>query len=197
MKWLFLYCNYQGRIQPVTLRWEISVIFINQVSLRVRYCKRGDTFNNTAMKKQWGQNGLILPMLFSELYKIMVNKVTFVFGRRADRIWTSSCRVWTSSCRVWTSSWQDVLFFCSDNWVPATCLPKRQSMSMDARNTRSRKAIEILSQAINEPILKDLHAMLLSVIQKLDSIENDLLKRMTAVEESVENAHYNFTAMSV
>jgi len=72
---------------------------------------------------------------------------------------------------------------------------------MDARNTRSRKVIEILSQAINEPTLKDLHAMLLSVIQRLDSVENDLLKRVTAVEESVENAHYrvsdNFTAMSV
>jgi len=31
--------------------------------------------------------------------------------------------------------------------------------------------------------------MLLPVIQRLDSIENDLLKRLTAVEESVENAH--------
>jgi len=50
-------------------------------------------------------------------------------------------------------------------------------MSMDARNTRSRNAIETLSQAINEPNLKDLHAMLLSVIQRLDSIENDLLKK--------------------
>jgi len=36
---------------------------------------------------------------------------------------------------------------------------------MDTRNARSRKAIEILSQAINEPTLKDLYAMLLSVIQ--------------------------------
>ena len=70
-------------------------------------------------------------------------------------------------------------------------------MSMDARNTCSRKAIETLSQAINESTLKDLHVMLLSLIQRLVSIENDLLKRMTAVEESVENAHYNFTAMSV
>jgi len=85
------------------------------------------------------------------------------------------------------------VFFCSDNWVPATCLPKGQSM--DARNTRSRKAIETLSQVINEPTLKDLHAMLLSVIQRLDSIENDLLKRMTAVEESVENAHYRVSEL--
>ena len=61
---------------------------------------------------------------------------------------------------------------------------------MDARNMRSRKAIETLSQAIYEPTLKDLHAVLLSIMQRLDSIENDLLKRMTAVEESVENAHY-------
>jgi len=102
------------------------------------------------------------------------NVKSFVFGRRADR-----------KC----------FFFCSDNWVPATCLPKGQSMSMDARNTRSRKAIETLSQAINEPTLKDLHAMLLSVIQRLDSIENDLLKRMTAVEESVENAHYRVSEL--
>ena len=72
-------------------------------------------------------------------------------------------------------------------------MPKEQSV--DARNTRSRKAIETLSQAINEPTLKDLHAMLLSVIQRLDSIENDLLKRMTAVEESVENAHYRVSEL--
>jgi len=39
---------------------------------------------------------------------------------------------------------------------------------MYARNTRSRKAIETLSQAINETTLKDLHAMLLSVKQRLD-----------------------------
>jgi len=44
---------------------------------------------------------------------------------------------------------------------------------MDARTMRSRKTIETLSQAINEPTLKDLHVMLLSVIQRLDSIEND------------------------
>ena len=53
---------------------------------------------------------------------------------------------------------------------------------MDARNTRSRKVIETLSQAVNEPTVKDLHAMLLCVIQRLDSIENDILKLMTAVE---------------
>jgi len=59
---------------------------------------------------------------------------------------------------------------------------------MDTRNTSSRKGIKTLSQAINEPYLKDLQVMLLSVIQRLDSIENDLVKRMTAIEESVENA---------
>jgi len=66
---------------------------------------------------------------------------------------------------------------------------------MDTRNTRSRKAIETLSQAFNEPTMKDLYAMLLSVIQRLDSIENDLLKGMTAVEESVENAHYRVSEL--
>jgi len=66
---------------------------------------------------------------------------------------------------------------------------------MDARNTRSRKAIETLSQTINELTLKGLHAILLSVIQRLDSIENDLLKRMAADEESVENAHYRVSVL--
>ena len=37
--------------------------------------------------------------------------------------------------------------------------------------------------------------MLLSVIQRLDSIENDLLKRMIAVEQSVENAHYRVSEL--
>jgi len=66
---------------------------------------------------------------------------------------------------------------------------------MDTRNACSRKAIETLSQAVNEPTLKDLHAMLLSVIQRLDSIENVLLKRMTAIEESVGNAHYRISEL--
>ena len=66
---------------------------------------------------------------------------------------------------------------------------------MDTKNARSRKAIETLSQEINEPTLKDLHIMLLSVIQRLDSIENDLLKRMTAFEGSVENAHYRVSEL--
>ena len=66
---------------------------------------------------------------------------------------------------------------------------------MDTRNARSRKAIETLSQAINEPTLKDLHAMLLSVILILDSIENDLLKRVTAIEESIDNAHYRVSEL--
>ena len=67
--------------------------------------------------------------------------------------------------------------------------------ALDTRNARSRKAIETLSLAINEPTLKDSHAMLLSVIQRLDSLENDLLKRMTAIEESVENAHYRVSEL--
>ena len=66
---------------------------------------------------------------------------------------------------------------------------------MDARNTRSWKAIETLSQAINEPTLKDLYAMLLSVILRLDSIENDVLKRMIAIEETVKNAHYRVSEL--
>jgi len=49
--------------------------------------------------------------------------------------------------------------------------------------------IETVSRAIKEPILKDLLVMLLSLIQTLDYIENNLVKRMTAIEESVENTH--------
>ena len=60
---------------------------------------------------------------------------------------------------------------------PATCLHIGQSM--DARSTRSRKAIETLSKAINEPILKYLHAMLLSVIKNMICCRDLILLKMS------------------
>jgi len=69
----------QGQIQPVMLREEIPVIFGSQVSLRVRYCERDKVYFTTLLSLNNGkQNDLISRTLFSELWKIMVNKVTFV-----------------------------------------------------------------------------------------------------------------------
>jgi len=60
------------------LEWVMafSVIFNSQVSLRVHYCIRDE---------EYFTNGLISRMLFSELHKIMVNKVTFISFRGDDR----------------------------------------------------------------------------------------------------------------
>ena len=69
----------QGRIQPVSLRGVISEKFGSQVSLRVHYCKKDEVYFTTLLwQNNRCQNGLISRMLFSELCKIMVNKVTFV-----------------------------------------------------------------------------------------------------------------------
>jgi len=68
----------QGRIQPVRLGGAISVIVGNQVSQRLRYCKRDEACYTTLVWQNNGrQNGFSSRMLFSEMYKIMVNKVTF------------------------------------------------------------------------------------------------------------------------
>ena len=79
----FLMSLMQGRIQPETLDGgAILVIFGRQVSLRVRYCKRAEVYFTTLLWQNNGrQNGLMSRMLFSELYKIVVNKVTFVAFR--------------------------------------------------------------------------------------------------------------------
>ena len=71
---------YRGRIQPVSLGGAISVMFGIQVSLRVHYCKRHEVIFTTRLWQNNGrQNVLIISrMLFSQLYEIMVHKVTFV-----------------------------------------------------------------------------------------------------------------------
>jgi len=72
-------------MQPVSLEGAISVIFGNQFSSRVHYCKRGEVcFTIVLCQNNGRQNGLISRMLFSELFKLMVKKVTFVFFRGGD-----------------------------------------------------------------------------------------------------------------
>ena len=69
----------QGRIQPVRLGGAISVVFGSQLALRVHYWKSNEVYFTTLLwQNNVRQNGLISRMLFSELYKVMVNKVTFV-----------------------------------------------------------------------------------------------------------------------
>jgi len=58
----------------------------SQVSQRLPYCKRDEAYFTTMLWPNNGwQNGLILRMLFSELYKIMVNKITFAGFMGGDR----------------------------------------------------------------------------------------------------------------
>ena len=66
------------------VRREISAKFDSEVSLRVHYCKRNEACFATLLWQTNGpQNSLISWMLFSELHKIMVNKVSFVRFRGA------------------------------------------------------------------------------------------------------------------
>jgi len=93
--WYISLTCMQGRIQPISLGGAISVTFGSQVSLRVHYSKRGEVYFTTLLWQNNGQqNGLIWPMLFSKLCKIMMNKVTFV-GFRGDRLnpspWIRTC----------------------------------------------------------------------------------------------------------
>jgi len=82
----------QRWIHPVRLAGgAISAVSGSQVSLWVRYCKcrRDEIYFTTLVWQNSGrQNGLKSRMLFSELYKIMVNKVTFVgFRGRSPPSW--------------------------------------------------------------------------------------------------------------
>jgi len=75
-------CVKQGSSQLV--RGAISVIFRSQISLRVHCCKKDKVHFTTLLWQNNGQkNGLMSRMLFSELYKIMVNKVALVGFRAA------------------------------------------------------------------------------------------------------------------
>jgi len=44
-------------------------------------------------------------------------------------------------------------------------------------------------QAVNEPTLQDLHQLLLSVCNRLDAIEGNLVFRVIDVEKSLDVAH--------
>jgi len=57
-----------------------------EVSLRVHYCKRNeDNVTTLLWQNSRQQNDLTSRKLFSELYKIMVNKVTFIGFRGENR----------------------------------------------------------------------------------------------------------------
>ena len=77
---------HPGADPASTLRGTISVIFGSQASLRLHYGKRHEVYFTTLLwqNNRW-LNGLISWMLFSELYKIFVKKVTFVGFRGGDR----------------------------------------------------------------------------------------------------------------
>jgi len=80
----------QGRIQPVRLGGCFSVKFGSQVSLRVHYCTRDEVYFTTLL--WWNnrrKNGLVSQMLFSELYKIMVDKVAFAGFRGRSPLFKS------------------------------------------------------------------------------------------------------------
>ena len=68
-----------GRIQPVRLGGTVSVKTGSQGSYQLCYCKRDEAYFTTLLWQNNGrQNGRISRMLFSELYKLMVNKATFL-----------------------------------------------------------------------------------------------------------------------
>ena len=68
------------------VRGAISVIFGGQISYRLCYCKKDEVcFTTLEWQSNGRQYGLVSRMLLSELYKIVVNKVTFVGFRGADR----------------------------------------------------------------------------------------------------------------
>jgi len=88
MPWRVTVSSHQVRVRSSQKGWggAISEIFGSQVSLRVLYCKKDDVYFTNLLRQNNGrQNGLTSQMLFSYLYKIIVNKVTFVGFRASDR----------------------------------------------------------------------------------------------------------------
>jgi len=73
-----IHSMYKWRIQPEKQEGgAISVIFGSQISLRVHYCKRDEVYVTILLRQNNGrEDGSISRMLFSEFFKIMVNKVT-------------------------------------------------------------------------------------------------------------------------
>jgi len=78
------------------LKGAIAVIFVSHVSLPVHYSKRDEVYFTTLLWQNNGwQNGLVLQMLFSELYTIMANRLfrRFMGSDRLNR--PSWIRPWT------------------------------------------------------------------------------------------------------
>jgi len=76
-------CQAEERIQPVGLGEEgdFSKIFQLILITGSLLSERWSILHNTAVTKQWTANKLISQIQFSELYKIMVKKVTFAGSR--------------------------------------------------------------------------------------------------------------------
>ena len=86
--------TFPGADPASKFRGAISVIFGTQVSLWVHYCKRDKVNFTTLLWQNNGrQNGLIPRMIFSELYKIMTNKVILLGFRGGGA--PSWIRPWT------------------------------------------------------------------------------------------------------
>jgi len=87
----------QGRIQPVTLGGRIQsypVVMSHYEFTTVR----GTKYTSQHCCNNGRQNGLISWMLFSELYKIMVNKVTFEGFGGIVSPWTRHCCIAPAPC---------------------------------------------------------------------------------------------------
>jgi len=82
----------QRLIQSVNLEEVISVIFASQVSQRLRTVQEMKyTSQHCCDKNNGWPNGLISRMLFSVLYKIIVNKVNFSGFTGRSLPWISPC----------------------------------------------------------------------------------------------------------
>jgi len=74
-----------GSEKPIWLGGRFQWYLVSQVSSLCHYCKGGEVCITTLLWQNNGrQNGLKLWRLFSKLYKIMMNKVTFVGFRGSD-----------------------------------------------------------------------------------------------------------------
>jgi len=110
---LVLTPNFQrgeiARFDPGTdpanrVRGAISAIFVSQVSWRVQYFKRDEVYFTTLLWQNNGwQNGLVVRMLFYELYTLLVNTVNSqVLGRAiASIVPPGFTPVWRPCGRPW------------------------------------------------------------------------------------------------
>jgi len=121
-----------------------SLILGSQVSLRVHYCKRDEVYFTTLRQQNNGrQNGLISRMLFSDLGKIMVNKVPFV-GLRGGRSPPWTCP-WCGMYHIIYIVWQNVFIQWCRRRGCREC--KRTPKSFDLLKIRA-KSLKIRAKSL-------------------------------------------------